>query len=332
MKSVYIVIVNWNGGKDTVECLDSIFCLSYPSYRVVVCDNGSTDDSLEVIGKWVKYRGLEIKELTVVESEQENSGEGHFPFVIIRNKINLGFAGGNNAGIRYALGKGDCSYVWLLNNDTIVDPNALTHMVERIERHHSIGMCGSTIRYYNDKEKIQAYGGGYYCRWLGLPWHYGRLNWLGRRIEPNKAEKWMNYVEGASILATRKFIENVGLMSEDYFLYFEEADWAFRAKGRFDLAYAPESIVYHKVGGSIGTSSNPLKKSYICDYFNIRNRIVFSKKFYPETLPTIYLVLLGEMLVRLILCRWDRIGMILKLLFGQRDEQLEMDCNLQTQL
>ena len=331
MKSVYIVIVNWNGGKDTVECLDSIFCLNYPSYRVVVCDNGSTDDSLELIGRWGRYRGLAIKELTEAESAQENNGYVDSPFVIIRNKSNLGFAGGNNVGIRYALGKGNCSYVWLLNNDTIVDPDALTHLVERTERHPSIGMCGSTIRHYNDKKRIQALGGGYYCRWLGLPWHYGRLNRRGKKIDPIKAEKRMNYVEGASILATRQFIENIGLMSEDYFLYFEEADWALRAKGRFDLAYAPESIVYHKVGRSIGTSSNPLEKSYTCDYFNIRNRIVFSKKFYPETLPTIYLVLLGDMFVRLILCRWDRIGMIIKLLFGQKDEQLEMICNLQTQ-
>ena len=95
----------------------------------------------------------------------------------------------------------------------------------------------------------------------------------------------MNYVEGASMLVTRQFLEEIGIMCEDYFLYFEEADWAIRAEGRFKLAYAPESIVYHKVGGSIGTSSNPAKKSYTCDYFNIRNRLLFTRRFYPTALP-----------------------------------------------
>ena len=331
MNRVYIIIVNWNGGHDTVECLESLLRLSYPSFTPVVCDNGSSDDSLEVIKRWAESRGLCYNEFSSTEVAYDSRSEADFPLVIIRSQMNLGFAGGSNVGMRYALARGDCDYVWLLNNDTVVDTDALTRLVERIDLQPSVGMCGSTIRLYHDPDKIQALGGGYYFRWIGLPWHYGRFRIWGKKIDQRRAEMWMNYVEGASMLISRKFVEEIGLMCEDYFLYFEEADWAVRAKGRFKLAYARQSIVYHKVGASIGTSSNPAKKSMVCDYFNIRNRILFTKRFFPAALPTIYLGLLGALLVRLCLGRWGRVWMIIKLLFGYNDAQYEISAGCRTQ-
>jgi GT2 family glycosyltransferase len=328
---VYIIIVNWNGGQETVECLDSLLLLSYPSFTLVVCDNGSSDDSLEVIKRWAESHALCYYEISSVEASYDCKRKADFPLVIIRSSVNLGFAGGNNVGMRYALARGDCDYVWLLNNDTVVDTDALTRLVERMEQQPSVGMCGSTIRLYHDPDKIQALGGAYYCRWIGLPWHYGRFRMWGTKINQRRAEMWMNYVEGASMLVSRKFVEEIGLMCEDYFLYFEEADWAVRAKGRFQLAYAQESVVYHKVGASIGTSSNPAKKSYICDYFNIRNRILFTRRYYPLALPIIYLVLLGSLLLRLFLGKWDRVRMISKLLFGYNDAQYEIMTGCRTQ-
>jgi len=127
----------------------------------------------------------------------------------------------------------------------------------------------------------------------------------------------MNYVEGASMLVSRQFLVEIGLLCEDYFLYFEEADWAIRAEGRFRLGYAPLSIVYHKVGGSIGTSSNPAKTSYTSDYFNIRNRLMFTRRFYPGALPTVWLVIVGAMLSRVCLGKWDRVAMIFRILCGR---------------
>ena len=323
MKRVYIIIVNWNGGLDTIECLESIFSLTYPYFVVVVCDNGSTDGSIAVVREWTESRDLSHKEFSAAEAISESMQDVDFSLVIIRNPTNLGFAGGNNVGMRYALARGDCAYVWLLNNDTVVEPDALTCLVKRMEQKPSAGMCGSTIRLYHEPEKIQALGGGYYCRWLGLPWHYGRFSCQEKKIDPKQAEKRMNYVEGASMLVSRQFLEQVGLMCEDYFLYFEEVDWALRAKGRFLLTYAPNSIVYHKIGASIGTSSSPVAKSYTCDYFNIRNRIFFTRRFFPIALPIIYLVLVGSILLRLLLGKWDRATMILKLLFGYTERQYE---------
>jgi GT2 family glycosyltransferase len=332
VKRVYIIIVNWNGGQDTVECLESLFRLKYPSFTVVVCDNGSSDDSLVTIKRCAESNDLCYNEFRSDEADQEDKRDDNLPLVVIRNSLNLGFAGGNNVGMRYALARGDCAYIWLLNNDTVVDSDALTRLVERMEQQPSVGMCGSTIRLYHDPDKIQALGGGYYCRWIGLPWHYGRFRMWGKEINQRRAETCMNYVEGASMLVSRKFVEEIGMMCEDYFLYFEEADWAIRAKGRFQMAYAQQSVVYHKVGASIGTSSNPARKSIVCDYFNIRNRILFTRRFFPAALPIIYLLIFGALLLRICLGKWDRVWMIAKLLFGYSDAQHEILAGCRTQL
>lgn len=316
MKRVYIILVNWNGWQDTVECLESLLPLKYPDFRIVVCDNGSSDDSLQNIESWADSHEVSCAGYQRNEAETGGSPAADPLLTLIRNYENLGFAGGNNVGLRYALARGDAEYCWLLNNDTVVEPEALNHLVSRMEQQPDIGICGSTIRLYHDRKRVQALGGGHYCRWIGLPWHFGRFSTRGKSINQKRAEAWMNYVEGASMLVSRQFLKEVGLLCEDYFLYFEEADWALRAKGRFNIGYSPESIVYHKVGGSIGTSSNPAKMSYTSDYFNIRNRLLFTRRFYPEALPTVWMVIVGALLLRLCLGKWDRAAMIFRILCG----------------
>jgi GT2 family glycosyltransferase len=313
---VAIILVNWNCWQDTVECLDSLLLLKYPDFRIVVCDNGSCDASLQEIRSWAVSHEIRYAEYRRDEAEAGCPPTADPVLTLIRNDENLGFAGGNNVGLRYALARGDTDYCWLLNNDTVVDSDALNHLVERMQRQPQVGICGSTIILYHDRRRIQALGGGHYCRWIGLPWHFGRFSRWGKMVNQQQAESWMNYVEGASMLVSRHFLDVVGLMCEDYFLYFEEADWAIRAKGRFGLGYAPQSIVYHKVGGSIGTSSNPAKMSYTSDYFNIRNRLLFTRLYFPAALPTVWLVILGALLLRICMGKWDRALMIFRLMFG----------------
>jgi GT2 family glycosyltransferase len=314
LKQVTIILVNWNGWRDTIECLDSLLLLTYPDFRIVVCDNGSSDESLREIADWADSHEIGYAEYRRDEAEAGGSTSVDPVLTLIRNDENLGFAGGNNVGLRYALARGDADYCWLLNNDTVVEADALDHLVERMQRQPQVGICGSTILLYHDRRRIQALGGGRYLRWIGLPWHYGRFSRWGPMANQQRAESRMNYVEGASMLVSRRFLDEIGLLCEDYFLYFEEADWAIRAKGRFRLGYAPQSIVYHKVGCSIGTSSNPAEKSFVCDYFNIRNRILFARRHYPITLPSIYLVLVGEILFRVLCFKWDRVVMVLRLM------------------
>lgn len=313
---VLIVLVNWNGWRDTLECLESLLLLEYTNFRLVVCDNGSIDDSLQRIKLWGELNSLSYMEYSREQAESGGDSSADPLLTVIRNNENLGFAGGNNVGFRYGMARGDVDFYWLLNNDTVVEPDALGHMVSRIESQSLLGICGSTLRLYHDRARTQALGGGYYCHWIGLPWHYGRFSQCIKTIDASKAETWMNYVEGASMLVSRKFLDEVGLLCEDYFLYFEEADWAIRAKGRFNLVYAPQSIVYHKVGRSIGTNSNPACKSFICDYYNIRNRLLFTRRFYPAALLPVSFVIFIELLLRLFLGKWDRVAMISKLLFN----------------
>ena len=317
MSRVTIILVNWNGWYDTIECLESLLLLRYPYFRIVVCDNGSDDDSIKQIGSWADNHEVSFVEYQRAEAETGGFLTANPLLTLIRNDENLGFAGGNNVGLRYAMARDETDYYWLLNNDTVVEPDAVTHLVVRMEQQPDIGMCGSTVLFYHDRSRIQALGGGHYCRWIGLPWHYGRFPSLNGEINQDRAEAWMNYVEGASMLVSRQLLDEVGLLCEDYFLYFEEADWAIRAKGLFNLGYAPESVVYHKVGSSIGTSSNPAKMSYTSDYYNIRNRLIFTRRFYPAALPTVWLVIVGALVLRLCMGKWNRALMIFNLLFNR---------------
>lgn len=341
MMRCYILLLNWNGWKDTIECLESLLRLDYPEYRIIVCDNGSKDGSLQRIKSWADgldqaTQGFKNSPLppspqsvsrplvsAQLNRKQVDTGislpEDEF-LILIDNEDNLGFAGGNNVGLKYLATRDDWDAVWLLNNDTVVTPNSLAKLVERMHKDPVPGICGSTLLYYDKPEKVQAMAGGYYCKWIGLPWLQGRFaNFSSAQAMANSArvEARMNYVMGASMLVSRDFLERIGGMDEDYFLFFEELDWAWRARHWFPLGYAPGSTVYHKGGSSIGTSSNPRKKSLICDYFALRNRLLFSKKQCPEALPTIYLSLILALLIRLCCGRFRNAAIIGDIILGR---------------
>lgn len=337
MTRVCILLVNWNGWRDTVECLESIMRLEDADFRTIVCDNDSGDGSLDHIIAWAdgaqqfaQPTGSPLhhvaKEPCVKpvdwllydrdEAEKGGTSSADPQLVLIRTGSNLGFAGGNNVGLRYALKRGGFDYFWLLNNDTVVEPQALSAMLARMEEDNMIGICGSTLLRYRSPHKIQARGGGYYCKWIGLPWHLGQLGTDCDSVDEQSVERWMNYVVGASMLVSRQFLEYVGLLAEDYFLFFEETDWIRRAAGRYRLAYASSSRVYHKIGRSIGTSSDPRRKSMRCDYYAIRNRLLFTRRYFPEALPTIYLSVVAALLLRLVVGRWDSVAGIWRALRG----------------
>lgn len=335
MKRCTILIVNWNGWADTIECLESLFRLQYSAFRVIVCDNGSDDGSLDRIRQWAEgslnalvatnhplrsYSWPPVPkpvDYVVYDRAQAEGGEDgteQASLLLIDTGGNLGFAGGNNVGLRYLLTRNDCDFIWLLNNDTVVDSGALQGLVARMEEKPAAGMCGSTLLRYDAPDKVQARGGGWYCKWIGLPWHIGQLGGADSPVNLERIESWMNYVVGASLFVRRELLEKVGLLTEDYFLFFEELDLAMRSRNRFQLAYAPSSSVYHKVGRSIGTSSNPSKKSRICDYYVIRNRLLFTRRFHPEALVTIYLSVMTAMVLRLLAGNWSRGRMIWQLM------------------
>jgi hypothetical protein len=332
---VAVVILNWNGWRDTVECLESLLRCDYSDFRVVVCDNGSQDDSPNRIQDWADGRldalveeapwavlppGRVPKPVICTEyarAEAEAGGElGIDPhLVLIRNGANLGFAGGNNVGLRYVLARGGFEYVWLLNNDTVIKPDSLSHLVKRMQVRPDAGMCGSTLLYYHQPGVVQAWGGGTYDKLLGVSRHLG----VAARVEdvPDvaKVETDMAYVIGASMLVRCSLLRDVGLMSEAYFLYYEELDWACRARDRYSLVYAADSVVYHKEGGAIG-SSHTGEPSLLSLTYLYGNRLRVARKHFPMYWASQWLRMAFECVVFLKRKRFATAKIIFRALLG----------------
>jgi GT2 family glycosyltransferase len=315
-----VCVLNWNGWQDTLECLETVARSRGVSFQIVVLDNGSTDVSLQRIRDWADgryrveaphrfshlFRSERPRPIRIAEFARADFDRLDVAIdanlVLVRNEENLGFAGGLNVGIRYALRAGTFDHVWLLNNDTVVEPDALLSLIERTDADPRIGLCGSTLVFYDDPKVVQAYGGFRYNRWLGIPVPIGQGEaWDGakRGVDP-QAERRMNGIQGASVLVPIAFLRDVGELSEDYFLYFEEQDWAERARrADYTLGYAPASIVYHKEGRSTGNNSGNLtSRSELADHYQIQSRILFTRKFHPAALPTVYLGMAGVVVNR----------------------------------
>ena len=338
---VYIIILNWNGWQDTVACLQSLTATKGVDYRVIVCDNGSTDDSLEKIQQWAKTE-LDVPQpehqrlarltagLTPVscqrlsrhrlQSQIENNKvvAADDWLTIIENQANLGFAAGNNPGIRYALHQKDMTHAWLLNNDTLVEPDCLLKMLRRLEAENSPAICGSRVMFYDDPSVIQALGGNKFNKWTGnASPSLGRYWPEKQQRNPADIEKALDYISGCSMLIPREFIEDIGLMEESYFLYYEEIDWAVRAKDKYKAVYADDAVLYHKEGGSIGSASLDTRPSALSEFYCFRNKLRFTRKHFPVCLLSCYLVTLMQVLNRWRRGYWSSGWLILMILFGK---------------
>ena len=228
------------------------------------------------------------KEYTRSQAETGGSNnDNKVRLILLQTGANLGFAGGNNVGLRYAMARDDFDYVWLLNIDTVIKSDALTQMISRIRERPDAGMCGSTIPFYHEPDKLWALGGATYNKLFARSRCIGLNQPVNINIDRKKIECRLKYLAGASILVSRSFLRDVGLLSEDYFLYFEELDWAVRAKGRYSMAYAPESIVYHKVSASTGKGGTN-KDNRVSEYFMFKSSLLFTYKYYPLFMPFVF--------------------------------------------
>jgi len=219
---------------------------------------------------------------------------------LLQTGSNSGFAAGNNAGLRVALSDPNFEYAWLLNNDTVVHPKALSAMVNRMEARPDAGICGSKLLYYNRPEEVQALGGSSYNLWTARVHHLGAGPMSSQLPREESVEANMKYVVGASMLVRKFFLERVGLMNECYFLYFEEIDWATRARGKWRLVVSLDSVVFHKEGGSIGTVRQSALQPIKTEYYATRNRILFTRKFYPFALGTVLLAAAASCVQRIV--------------------------------
>ena len=296
---VYVILLNWNGWQDTIECLESIFRLDYPRLTVIVCDNDSSDGSVKMIEDWANgliqasCKNIGLARLVVPPIPKpvsflslRNTEAKVLPdvrLVLLQTGANLGFAGGCNVGIRYALAGGDCDYVWLLNNDTVVESDSLAAMVQMAEEDLELGICGSQLRSYACPHKVQTMGGRRYSRWSGRTRPLPELATPRISTMPGAPD----YIDGASMLIRRRYLETVGLLEDSYFLYYEELDLAARSHPVFHFGYSPASIVYHKEGASIGSAGVRANRSVLSDFYQARNRIVFTRRHHPWFFPAV---------------------------------------------
>jgi len=239
---VTIIVLNWNGLADTLECLGSLSRLDYPAYEVIVVDNGSTDGSPAAIRE-------------------------RFPDVeLIENGKNRGFTGGNNVGLRRALEQGT-DYALLLNNDTEVAPDFLQLLVQAADADPRVGIGGPTIYYFDQPRTVWSAGGG-------IDWRRGKTRMLGLNEldagQFGEEPREVDFVTGCALLVKRAVMEQAGLLDERFFAYYEETEWCVRARhAGFSIVHVPKAKVWHKIPLD-GRDSSPL-----VHYYMTRNRLLF---------------------------------------------------------
>ena len=246
---VSIVVLNWNGRDDTVECLESLRAVDYPDHEIVVVDNGSTDDSVEAI----RRRFPEVK--------------------IVEIGDNLGYTGGNNAGIRCALAAG-AEFVLLLNNDTKVCAKLVSQLVSAAVEHPNAGFFSPKIYFYSEPTRIWFAGG----KWSERKAQFIHLGYgMDDSAGAFNAVTVMDYACGCAVLVRTSVIRQIGLLDERFFLVFEDVDWCYRGrKAGFESLFVPDAAVWHKASRSFGGSESPL-----ITYFHTRNRLLWGAKHLP---------------------------------------------------
>ena len=249
---VFIIVLNWNRREDTIECVNSIRKINYPRYEIVIVDNGSTDGSEKIL-------------------------RSAFPDIkLIQNNENLGFAEGNNVGIRYALGNG-ADYVVILNNDTAVDEGFITELVNAAESDRSIGIVSSKIYFY-DRPDVLWYAGAVLDLKTGKSVHIGyNEKDAGQYNTMRKTDRAC----GCSMMVSRRACEAVGLMDASYFCYGEEADWSLRVReAGYKVVFVPGSKVWHKISSATGGAGTGY---YL--YYSVRNHLHLVKTHLPLKFP-----------------------------------------------
>jgi len=285
---VGIVLLNWNGHCDTLDCMETLRKATYPKLAAIVVDNCSTDDSLEKIREWCREKEASLSEYSLQSRKDEprpwgvNDGQhsSGMEVVLIKSIVNLGFCAGNNVGMEFAHAHG-FDYFLILNNDTLCEPSFLEDMVAVAESSKNIGLVGGVIC-YAEKPDIIWWAGGGFNHFLETVGGFNRQQLTNLTADAPFETDW---VSGCMTLIPRHVYEKVGGYDEDFFIWGEEWDLSIRArKAGYRLMVAPKSKIYHKVGHALGVVS-PL----VC-YYGIRNQLMVKRKHLSKALLTKYLI------------------------------------------
>lgn len=271
---IAVAIVGYNNPNDIAECLDALARSSYADFEVVICENGGA---------------AAYKALAPVIPPQLTGGQKVRAILAPKN---LGYAGGVNVCLKATPFAGAW---WMLNPDTKPNPNAMAALVKRL----AAGDCdavGGTLHFPDGR--VQTYG-GCWQPWLARAVSIGYGRALTIRVNPSEIERRQNYLSGASMMLGRRFLENVGLMREDYFLYCEEVEWCLRGLARgMRLGFAPEAMVLHIQGTTTGSVGDLTMRSRMPIYLDHRNRILVTYDTFPMRLPVVAVVSFALLFLR----------------------------------
>ncbi len=316
-QKVYVVVLNYNNWPDTLACAESILANRYRNFRLVIVDNDSDDGSMHFIRAWAEgridswtppkdpLRSLSwpptpkpLDYLFFEEGSYDAADDRDQQLILIKAVANRGYSAGNNIGIAYARERGDYDAVWILNNDTVIAPNALQELIAFTQRHgESIGLIGTTLLFYDAPEKIQAFGATF-NHLLSVQKHLLAYQTFTQKLVASFDQRQIDYIVGASLFMTSACLEAIGKMPEEYFLYFEEIDIALQCRKKgLDLAICFDAVVYHKESVSIKQKNQ--KINAFSDFYALRNRLILARKHYPYILPSVYAGLLLSLLLRL---------------------------------
>ncbi len=249
MDTIAVILVNYNNDDLTEDCIKSIYqCDDRPT--IILVDNSSKVFDVE---RFSKYQDV----------------------VIIKSKENLGFAGGNNLGIRYAL-KNGFDYICILNNDTVIDNSIFKELLKCAS---STCIAVPKMYYYSDKNKIW-FAGGYYNRFKGEAFHIG-LNEIDHGQYDEIRD--ISFASGCCMMIHKSIIKTIGMLSEEYFMYYEDVDYCLKCqRAGIRIRYVPTAKLWHRIGSTAGT------KSVLSSYYRTRNRYYIINKFKIGFLPWIF--------------------------------------------
>jgi GT2 family glycosyltransferase len=285
LATVGVVVVSFCSKDVIIECLETLLASDGVKLKIVVVDNASPDGTPQALKAWASGEAPYLqpdgsplpatvpaaKPLALrVLAEGEPAGSlGQL--TLLQSSVNRGFAGGVNAGLRALEGQVD--WYWILNPDCAVPNYTAREFVAATADNPGFALMSSRTVYYDHPEQVQT-DGGLINRHTGMCRQEGYGAALTTRL-PDAAN--LDWLTGANLFVSPEFLKRAGPMIEDYFLYYEEVDWAFR-RGGMPLALAPGALVYHHGGTTIGTGSIARRPSPFANYFNHRNRIRFAKR------------------------------------------------------
>ena len=254
MAAWWLIVLSWNGREDTLACLASLAALRDGDTEVVCVDNGSTDGSVEAVRA------------------------AHPEVHVVENGRNLGFAGGNNAGLRYAFEHGG-QWAVLVNNDATLAPDAVDRLRRAAVEHPAAGMLAGKVFFDEPPDRIWFAGQRF---WPAFGYS-GRPRGYGRRDGPRYRRAYRtDRAAGAFMAASRRVVDAVGLLDDDLFAYVEDVDWCRRAQAAgFEIWFVPDALAWHRVSASTGGE----RASTHALYYGVRNTIAVSERHLPLPRP-----------------------------------------------